>query len=58
MLGFVMQSESADFRLDEHELEEARWFTRAELRDPQGMFIPPPYSLAHQLIAHFLDEGD
>ncbi len=58
MIGFVMQSESADFHLDDDELEEARWFTRAELGDPQDFCIPPPYSLARQLIDHFMERAD
>lgn len=54
MIGFVMRSHSPDFRLDEQELEEARWFSRAELQEPEGFYVPPPYSLARQLIDHFM----
>jgi NAD+ diphosphatase len=56
MLGFEMRATSTDVRLDDEELEEARWFSRAQLRSPDGFFVPPPYSLAHQLIAHFLED--
>jgi NAD+ diphosphatase len=54
MLGFSMHATSERFRLDDEELEEARWVSRDELRDPKGFFIPPGYSLSRQLIDAFL----
>ncbi len=56
MLGYRAEAESDEIRLDEDELEEARWYTRAELESPQGFFYPPPFSLAHHLIQSFLDD--
>jgi NAD+ diphosphatase len=60
MVGFSMRAVTHEICLDPQELESARWFTRDELvlmRDARadGLFIPPPYSLAHQLIAVFID---
>lgn len=55
MIGFVARATGDDIVLDGEELEDARWFSRAELRSPQGFFYPPAYSLAHHLIQLFLD---
>jgi NAD+ diphosphatase len=55
MIGFVAEARTTDIRIDEHELEAARWVTREQLRDPRahGFFVPPPAALAGQLIAAF-----
>jgi NAD+ diphosphatase len=55
MLGFTGLAENENIVLDGQELEEARWYTKDELRSPQGFFYPPPFSLAHHLIKHFID---
>ncbi|MBC7678175.1 MAG: NAD(+) diphosphatase [Pseudorhodobacter sp.] len=39
------------------ELEDARWFTRDELRDGDAV-LPPPVSIAHRLITEWLDDPD
>ena len=36
------------------ELEDARWFTRAELRDGDAV-LPPPVSIAHRLLTEWLE---
>lgn len=56
MLGFQARAESNVLELDSDEISDARWFTRDELQKPQGFFTPPPFSLAHRLIAEFLAE--
>ena len=33
MLGFFARAENTDIRMDEQELEDARWFSRQELPD-------------------------
>lgn len=55
MVGFVAEARSLDIRVDMHELEAARWVTRAELQAPRdhGFFVPPPFAIAGQLIAAF-----
>jgi len=60
MIGFTMRALHDEIRVDTQELESARWFSRDEIAAMRegrgdGVFIPPPYSLAHQLIAAYLD---
>jgi NAD+ diphosphatase len=52
MLGFIARAEGADtLRLDPDEIEEARWFTRAELRAGEGpKALPPPVSIARHIL--------
>ena len=40
------------------ELEDVRWFDREQLiaADRKALFVPGSYSLAGQLIAHFLEK--
>lgn len=57
MVGFVAEAQTFEIKIDEHELEAARWVTREQLARPQdhGFFVPPPYAIAGQLIAAFAD---
>jgi NAD+ diphosphatase len=54
---------SCDIVIDPTELEEARWFDRAELAlmlagtHPDGLGAPPPMAIAHHLIRHFVEEA-
>jgi NAD+ diphosphatase len=62
MIGFWMRALGEEIRVDTQELESARWFSRGEVEEMRagrvdGSFIPPRYSLAHQLIALFLDSA-
>ena len=57
MIGFLAEVGPGEVVLEEDELEEARWFGRDELAEPQGFFYPPPMSLAHHLIREWLDRG-
>jgi len=57
MLGFVAHAKDDTIRIDDDELEDARWFSREQIRSPEDIFIPPPYSLANQMISVFLDEN-
>ena len=52
MLGFVARADGDDtLRLDRDEIEEARWFTRAELRAGDGpRALPPPVSIARHIL--------
>ena len=54
MIGFGGRAETTQIHLDREELEDGRWFSREELREPDGFFIPPPFSLAHRLIHGFI----
>ena len=52
MLGFYAEALSEEITIDPNELQDARWFTRAQLRDPQahGFVLPRPDSIARRLI--------
>jgi len=54
MIGFFAETNDESLVIDATELEEARWVTRADLREPRGFFYPPPYSLAHHMIRAFV----
>jgi NAD+ diphosphatase len=57
MLGFTARADPAqEVVVDPAELEDARWFTRAELRDAQGALLPMASSIAYHLIHRWLDE--
>ena len=54
MVGFHAEVADGEIVLEDDELEDARWFTAAELDRPAmkaaGLFYPRPMSLAHHLI--------
>jgi NAD+ diphosphatase len=52
MIAFTAEYESGEIRLEERELLDAQWFRPDDLPP-----IPPPMSIAHQLIADFLQKG-
>lgn len=56
MLGFVARADGADeLRLDPDEIEEARWFTRAELLAGEGpKALPPPVSIARHILDRWI----
>jgi NAD+ diphosphatase len=61
MIGCHAMAEAREITLDTNELEEARWFTRAEVAaamagDSQAPFLAPPrQAIAHQLLRWWLD---
>jgi NAD+ diphosphatase len=56
MLGFVARAEGDDvLTLDPQEIEEARWFTREELRAGAGpRALPPPVSIARHILDRWI----
>jgi NAD+ diphosphatase len=52
MLGFQASAERGPLQLD-GELEDARWFTAAELRGMTAGQLPLPHTIARQLIDHW-----
>jgi len=53
MLGFTAIAEGDQFRVDEHELETARWFTREELLaspENETFRLPRRDSIARRLV--------
>jgi NAD+ diphosphatase len=64
MFGCFTEATSDRLKIDEVELEAARWVTRDECRlllsgqHPARMFAPPPIAIAHHLIKAFVERGD
>jgi NAD+ diphosphatase len=58
MLGFRARALSDQLAIDPNELVDARWFTKAELRDPERrpIRLPNPDSIARHLIEEWLAE--
>ncbi|GAB5032749.1 nudix family protein [Nannochloropsis oceanica] len=70
MVGYIATATSMDISMDTDELEDCRWFSRAEVagakelvvsaaldptgENPGGLSIPGPYAIAHHLIKHWL----
>jgi NAD+ diphosphatase len=56
MLGCYAEAQAADFRIDGHEIEDARWLTRDEVRArlaneiEDAMKLPVAIAIAHHLI--------
>ena len=57
MLGFMAESSSTDIELNDGELEDARWFTRKELRSGFPK-LPFRISIARRLVDHWLEGGE
>jgi NAD+ diphosphatase len=56
MLGFVARALSGEIAVDDHEIEAARWFTRAEMRaeiDAGRLVIPAGVSISSSLLEHW-----
>lgn len=57
MLGFHAEAVSRDIRLNDGELEDARWFSRKELRSGFPK-LPPRLSIARRLVESWLESHD
>ena len=63
MIGCMAEATSTTITIDEMELEDARWFSRDEVRailagtHPGGVMCPPPMAIAHGLMRAWA-EGD
>jgi NAD+ diphosphatase len=63
MIGCHAEAVSDDVVIDKSEIEDARWFDRAELksmllrRHPQELSAPPPIAIAHHIIRDFVENG-
>jgi NAD+ diphosphatase len=57
MLGFYAEALSEEITIDPTELQDARWFSRAQLRDPpaHGFTLPRPDSIARRLIEDWVE---
>ena len=56
MLGFTAHAMSTEVHLRDQELEDARWFARADLA-ANGAMLPPRQSISFRLIEHWFDAG-
>ena len=57
MLGFTAVATTTEIELNDGELEDARWFTREELRS-DGHKLPFRISIARRLVDHWLHPGN
>lgn len=58
MLGFFARAEPGELAIDPEEIEEARWFARAELRqavERREVKLPAPLSIARRLVEDWLE---
>jgi NAD+ diphosphatase len=56
MLGFTAHAVTQEVHLRDQELEDARWFTRADVAAGAPL-LPPRQSISYNLIAHWFDAG-
>jgi len=53
MLGLIGEAETSEIKVDTKEIQDARWFSRADIRlmlerkHPQGFYASHPYAIAH-----------
>lgn len=63
MIGCHAEALTDQIVIDKTEIEDARWFDRAELtlmlarKHPQGLTTPPPIAIAHHIIRAFVERG-
>ena len=56
MLGFIARATTTEVIVDEHEIEDARWFTRAEMKDlaeAGTLVLPGGVSISRSLVEHW-----
>jgi NAD+ diphosphatase len=56
MLGFTAHAVTTAIHLKDQELEDAQWFTRADLGKGRPI-VPPSVSISFRLIEHWFDAG-
>jgi NAD+ diphosphatase len=56
MLGFTAHALTTEVRLRDEELEDARWFNRADIAS-NGVLLPPRQSISFRLIEHWFEAG-
>ncbi len=61
MLGFTATARGDEIKIDKNELEDARWFSRKEIKDnlKKGLLkLPNKVAIAYHLIKEWFDKGD
>jgi NAD+ diphosphatase len=56
MLGFLGRAQSRDIEVDGHEIQDARWFTRAQMRseaEAGTLVLPGGVSISRSLVEHW-----
>ncbi len=56
MVGFVARATSTEITVDEDEIEDAQWFTRAEMREQAesgAVVLPGGISISRSLVEHW-----
>ena len=56
MLGMIGRATSTEISVDQHELEDARWFTRAEMKElaeAGTLLLPQGVSISRSLVEHW-----
>ncbi len=64
MIGCTSITDNPELTIDRTELDDARWFTRAELEDARAagedgndqLIFPRPFAIAHHLLTWWLDQ--
>jgi NAD+ diphosphatase len=56
MLGFTARAVTAEVQRRDEELEDVRWFTRADIAAGSPV-LPPLTSISFRLIEHWFDAG-
>lgn len=60
MIGLIGEALNRDIVIDEKEIEQARWFGKAEAqamldeRHPEALSVPPPMAIAHKILIEAL----
>jgi len=63
MIGCLALARTSAIRIDEQELEDARWFTREEVREmfekrhPEALSAPNRMAIAHHLLSYWLEDS-
>ena len=62
MIGLIAEVSDQEATPDQTELEEVRWFSREEMQrllkgEIEGMGVPPPFAVAHQLMKAWAEAG-
>jgi NAD+ diphosphatase len=63
MIGCYARALTTEIHLEQDELSDARWFTRAEVRDALArrgtpdLRLPPPLAIAHQLVKSWIEQA-
>ena len=63
MIGLICETTDTELKIDPKEIEDAKWFTREQVeavfaKRSEVFKRPPRFTIAHQLLRHWLAETD